>query len=130
MSPTGLFQFGVSRVATNHYLLGVGVVPLALVMNRKTFDALPETAKAVIRKYSGEWSAAAWIKSFGAEEKELLNKLKSDTRRQVVEPSPSDLEAVQRIYRSMIDTWDAKSARNRQLSTMLDSELATIRSGE
>ena len=30
----------------------------------------------------------------------------------------------------MIDTWNAKSARNRQLSTMLESELATIRSGE
>ena len=130
LSPTGLFQFGVSRVATNHYLLGVGAVPLALVMNRKTFDGLPETAKAVIRKYSGEWTAAAWIKTFGAEEKEMLNKLKMDPRRSVVEPSPSDLAAVRRIYRSMIDTWNAKSARNRQLSTMLESELATIRSGE
>jgi TRAP-type C4-dicarboxylate transport system substrate-binding protein len=130
LSPTGLFQFGVSRVATNHYLLGVGVVPLALVMNRKTFDALPETAKAVIRKYSGEWTAAAWIKSFGIEEKQLLDKLKSDPERKVVEPSPTDRESVRRIYRSMIDAWDAKSARNRQLSTMVERDLATIRSSE
>jgi TRAP-type C4-dicarboxylate transport system substrate-binding protein len=130
MSPTGLFQFGASRAATNHYLLGIGAAPLALVMNRKTFDGLPEAAKALIRKYSGERAAATWIDSFGATEKQLLDKLKSDPERKVVEPSPSDLQAAQRIYRSMIDAWTAKSARNRQLSTKVETEIATIRSGQ
>ena len=39
-------------------------------MNRKTFDGLPEAAKALIRKYSGERAAATWISSFGAAEKQ------------------------------------------------------------
>ena len=66
LSPTALFQFGVDRVAINHYLLGVGTAPLALVMNRKAFDGLPEAAKALIRKYSGEWSAAGSTSSISA----------------------------------------------------------------
>jgi TRAP-type C4-dicarboxylate transport system substrate-binding protein len=129
-SPTALFDFGVSPVATNHYLLRGGAAPLVLVMNRKTFDGLPEAAKALIRKYSGERAAATWIESFGATEKQLLDKLKSDPERKVVEPSPSDLQSAQRIYRSMIDAWTAKSARNRQLSTKVETEIATIRSGQ
>jgi TRAP-type C4-dicarboxylate transport system substrate-binding protein len=129
LSPAGLFQFGVSRVATNHYLLGIGVAPLALVMNRKKFDDLPEPAKAVIREHSGEWAAVAWIKGFGAAEKGLLEKLKSDPERKVVEPSASDLEFAQRSFRSMVDTWAAKNQRNRHLQTLIETEIATIRSG-
>ena len=58
-------------LATNHYLLGGGGAPLALLMNRKKFDSLPEAAKAIIRKYSGEWAAAKWIDSYGASESSL-----------------------------------------------------------
>jgi TRAP-type C4-dicarboxylate transport system substrate-binding protein len=36
-----LFDFGIGRVATYHYMLEISGAPLALVMNRKTFDALP-----------------------------------------------------------------------------------------
>ena len=129
-SPIALFQFGVAEVAMNHYLLGIGSAPLALVMNRKTFDGLPEAAKTIIRKYSGEWAAAAWIKSFGAEEKRLLDKVKADPAHHVVEPSPSDIKVAQAIYRSMIDAWAAKSAHNRELKTMVEKELATIRSDQ
>ena len=128
MSPTALFQFGIAQVAMHHYLLGVGSAPLALVMNRKTFDGLPEAAKTIIRKYSGMWAAAAWVKSFGSDEKRLLDKLKADPARHVVEPSPSDIKAAQSIYRTMIDAWAAKSAHNLELKTMVEKELLKIRS--
>lgn len=130
LSPTGLFDFGVSQVAANHYLLRGGTAPLVLVMNRKTFDGLPETAKALIRKYSGEPAAATWIGSFGAAEKQLLDKLKADPARHVVEPSPLDFNVAQAIYRSMIDAWAAKSAHNLELKTMVEKELLTIRSDQ
>lgn len=128
LSPTGLFQYGVSQVATNHYLLGGGAAPLLLVMNRKTFDGLPDAAKALIRKYSGERAATTWIGSFGASERQLFDKLKSDPKRKVVAPSPADIEAAQRIYQSMEDAWAEKSARNRELLKMTEAELGTIRS--
>jgi TRAP-type C4-dicarboxylate transport system substrate-binding protein len=36
-----LADFGISRFATQHYMLGLGSAPLLIVMNRKTFDGLP-----------------------------------------------------------------------------------------
>ena len=130
LSPSGLYLFGVSQVARNHYLLHGGSTPLALVMNRKTFDGLPEAAKALIRKYSGERAAATWIGSLGVDEKQQLDKLKSDPERKVVEPSPSDRAAAQAILRSMFDAWAGKTPRNRELLTMVETELAKIRSAK
>ena len=40
------FDFGLDRVTNNHFFIGLGIVPLAVLMNKKKFDALPETSRA------------------------------------------------------------------------------------
>ncbi|MGA7973841.1 MAG: TRAP transporter substrate-binding protein DctP [Pseudolabrys sp.] len=127
MSSGGLFQFGTARLVPNHYLLGMGTAPLVVVMNRKKFDSLPAAAQALIRKYSGERAAAIWIESFVAVEQRSLEKIKSDAAQKVVEPSPADRVAAQQVYKSLIDAWAAKSARNRELLKTIEADLATIR---
>ena len=52
-----LFEFGIARVASYHYFLPTSPAPLAVLMNRKTFESLPAQAQSIIRKYSGEWAA-------------------------------------------------------------------------
>lgn len=128
MSATSFFDSGGSRAATNHYLLPIGSAPLLLVMSRRRFDSLPEAAKALVREHSGEWAARAWIESFEAGEQAILDKIKSDRTRKVVEPSTDDLEAASGIYRTISDGWAAKSPRNRELLKQVETELATIRS--
>jgi len=128
MAPTAAFQFGASEVAKNHYLLNIGSAPLILVMSRKKFDSLPDPAKELVRKYSGERAAAAWIGVFEASDREILEKIRSDPARKVVVPSPADLDAAQQVFRSIVDNWVSKSAHNRELLDRLDGELATIRS--
>ena len=59
----------------------------------------------------------------------MLDKLKSDPRTQdELSPRRPTSIAARRIYQSIIDTWVAKSGRNRQLWTTVETELATIRS--
>jgi TRAP-type C4-dicarboxylate transport system substrate-binding protein len=128
MSPGGLFQFGAARTATHHYLLGVGSAPLVVLMNRSKFDSLPPAAQALIRKYSGRRAADIWIQSFGAVEQNALEKIAADARHQEVEPSPADQAAAQKVYRSLIDAWAAKSQSNRRLLKTIEADLATIRS--
>src|SRR4029453_8313726 len=53
--PAVLFDFGLDRVTSHHYFARLGVVPLAVVMNRKTFDALPKAAQDAIRTHSPDW---------------------------------------------------------------------------
>jgi len=130
LSPTGMVEFGVAPVASHHYLLRVGTAPLALLMSREKFDSLPDKAKGLIRKYSGNWMADKWAKAYEIAEQQALNQLNSDPQQDVVTPSPSDLKTAQRIYRSVTDAWAAKSERNRRLLQLIETELAAIRSAE
>ena len=68
-----------------------------------------------------------WIKSFGASEQRALDKIKSDPAHKAVEPSPADRAAAQHVYKSLMDAWAAKSARNRELLKTIEADLAAIR---
>jgi TRAP-type C4-dicarboxylate transport system substrate-binding protein len=97
-------------------------------MNRKTFDGLPEQAQSVIRKYSGEWTARRFVADWQVLEKRELERIKSNARRIVTFPSPMDIKAAQAVFQSVNDEWAAKSPRNLELLTMVEKELAKIRS--
>jgi TRAP-type C4-dicarboxylate transport system substrate-binding protein len=127
--PPAVFgAFGIGRVTTYHYLLPISSAPQALVMNRKKFDGLPEQAQSVIRKYSGEWMAARFVAHWQVLEKGELERIKSNDRRMVTFPSPIDVEAAQAVFQSVNDEWAARSPRNLELLTIVEKELAKIRS--
>ncbi|MEO6625293.1 MAG: hypothetical protein ABIN37_10730 [Burkholderiaceae bacterium] len=56
----------MSRVTSAHYFTRLGVVPLTILMNRKKFDSLPKASQDIIRKYSGDWTAARFNENVGA----------------------------------------------------------------
>jgi TRAP-type C4-dicarboxylate transport system substrate-binding protein len=124
-----LLEFGVGNSAKQHYLLEGGAAPLLLVMSRKTFDGLPAAAKAIIVKHSGERAAMMWVRDYGAAEVRIIDTIKADPARHVIAPSAADLRAAKKIYRELIDVWLGKNERNRQLLSMVESELAAVRAG-
>jgi TRAP-type C4-dicarboxylate transport system substrate-binding protein len=128
LAMTAVFDFRVAPLVKNHYLLSGGVAPLALVMSRKKFESLPEAAQAIIRKYSGEPAAKTWIASLGAAEQRLLERIKADPARQLVEPSVGDRRAAQHVYISLMDAWAARNPRNKALLEQVQAMTATIRS--
>jgi TRAP-type C4-dicarboxylate transport system substrate-binding protein len=126
--PGMVFEFGVGRVTKYHYMIQLGGATTALVMNRKKFESLPPEARAIVRKYGGPWLGDRFATGNQALDKLILEQLKSDPRRTVVFPSPSDLESTQRIYASVVEDWAGRSAHNRELLGMVEAELAKIRS--
>ena len=128
MPPSVLVDFGVARVVNHHYLLHTSAAPLALVMSRKKFDDLPEQARAVIRKYSGEWFVAHYLERWELLERQEIERLKLDPRRKVILPSESDFDIAQVAFGSVIDDWAATSAHNRDLLKLVRAELVKIRS--
>jgi TRAP-type C4-dicarboxylate transport system substrate-binding protein len=128
--PAQLFDVGIGRLTNNHYFLGTSVAPLALMMNKKVFDALPEDAKAVILKYSGEWTAKTFIEAYEAIDKMVYAEIKADHRRNVIMPSPSDAQMAQRAFKSIIDSWAATNARNGELFKLTEAELTRVRADE
>lgn len=124
---TGVADFGISEVANHHFLLAAGTAPVALLMNRKKFDGLPDAAKALIRKYSGEWTAKVWIDRLAQSDGVSLERFRTDPKHTVVDPSAADQAAADSIFRVMIETWAAGGERNRALLARLETELAAIR---
>jgi TRAP-type C4-dicarboxylate transport system substrate-binding protein len=124
---TPLNDYGIKRVATNHYLLGTSGSPLALVMNRKTFEALPKPAKDLILKYSGEWTAARFIENYDRSDELTLEQLRSDPKRNLVFPSPSDLDLARSAFKSVLAEWLDDQPRHQELFAKTETELAKLR---
>lgn len=125
MSP--FFDFGLDRVTNNHFFIGLGVVPLAVLMNKKKFDALPQSARDVIARNAGDALTNAWIESVTRYNQVNLEKLKSNPKNKVVFPSQAELDEAQRLLAPVRDEWVAASERHKELKAALDKELAAVR---
>jgi TRAP-type C4-dicarboxylate transport system substrate-binding protein len=128
VSKTPLSDYGIKRVVTNHYLLATSGSPLALVMNRKAFEALPKPARDIIRKYSGEWAAARFIESYDRSDELALEQLKSDPKRGLVLPSSADQDRARNAFNSVVTEWLGEKPNHPLLLREVESELAKLRS--
>ena len=122
-----LFDVGIGRFTTFHYLLPTSTAPLALVMSRKAFEGLPENAKALIRKYSGEWAANQFSNAYETFNEQALERLKADARRSVVVPSAADFKVANSDFKAVRDGWASDSENNRKIMSLLQLELAAVR---
>lgn len=122
-------EFGISRVATTHYMLEISSAPLALVMNRTKFDSLPSQAKDLIRKFSGEVPIDGYVKAYAGAGDLVMDQLQSNPRRRIVLPSQTDLTAANAQFQAFIDEWVAKSPGNRLLLAAAKAELTVLRAG-
>jgi TRAP-type C4-dicarboxylate transport system substrate-binding protein len=127
---TQMFDVGIGRLTSHHYLLGTSVAPLTLMMNRKVFDGLPENAKTLIRKYSGEWAAIQFSDTYETIGKKIIDDVKADGRRNIVTPSAQDQLTAQRAFKSIMQEWAAASVHNANLLKLTEASLAKVREAE
>ncbi len=125
-----LSDFGVGRLVSHHYLLPVSSAPLALVMNRKAFDGLPEDAKQLIRDHSGAWLAERYVETSDVLNRRALDQLRADTRRTVIEPAPADLATARRAFDDVAWAWSAMNSRNGRRFALVKAEIAKLRSAK
>ena len=127
--PSPLFDFGIARVTSAHYFTRLGIVPLAILLNKKKFDSLPQAGQDAIRKYSGEWTAVRFNEGIGAYNDSLMKQLQDDGKRKVVFPSEAELATTRAMYQPVVTEWAAKSARNQELLKLVEAEIAKVRAG-
>jgi TRAP-type transport system periplasmic protein len=130
VSMTPLSDYGIKRVVTHHYLLGINGAPLALLMSRKSFEALPVAAQDIIRKHSGDWTAKHFIEAYAISDKVVMEMLKSDPHRTIVIPSPRDRDIAHSAFTALIAEWEASSPRNHELLTLVKAELAKLHTAD
>lgn len=128
--PAVLFEFGFGRVTSNHYMLRLGGVPTAILMNLQKFASLPPAAQAVIRRHSGRRLSDLSSSDFDARNNEVQARLETDPGRKVVHPSASDVTESQRTFDAVVNEWAASSRHNRELLGFVRAELTKFRSNE
>lgn len=127
VSLTPLADYGIKRVVDHHYLLGTDVAPLALLMSRKSFDALPKAAQDIIRKHSGDWTALRFIEAYETSDRRVLEQLRSDPHRSIVVPSQDDLKIAHSAFNAVIAQWAAANHENRELLDKTRALIAALR---
>jgi TRAP-type C4-dicarboxylate transport system substrate-binding protein len=130
MPANALFAYGVSRITRFHYVAPLGAAPLAFLMNRKTFESLPQAAKDVIVRHSGEWTAERFIKSYDANNVQAMADLQSDPNRQVIVPPQAELDALHASFHTTFQTWRKENPQDAELLERVETEIAKVRSGD
>jgi len=121
--PAVVYDFGIDRVTSHHYFIRLGIVPLAIVMNRKLFEGLPKAGQDAIRKHDMDFINTLYLEVMPEYDSSLVKKLQSDPKRKVVFPDAADHKAAQAAFEPVIKAWTAKSPRNAELYKALTAEL-------
>ncbi|HEY5209456.1 MAG TPA: TRAP transporter substrate-binding protein [Stellaceae bacterium] len=123
------FDFGINRVTNYHFFIGLGVVPLAILMNKKRYDSLPEAVRADMKRNGGEALGNQFTQHVGAYFNELMKRLKDDPKQHVIVPTEAEYAAAQAMLAPVRDEWVAKSPRHKELKAAVDAEIAKVRRG-
>jgi TRAP-type transport system periplasmic protein len=122
-----LYDLGISRVTHFDYFLRLGCAPLTVLMNKQSFERLPQAGKDAIRTYSGDWFAANYARRAAANNEELLAKMRTDPNRTVTYPPQAEIDTVEAVFKPIVDAWLARVPRNRQVLDAVKVEIATYR---
>jgi TRAP-type C4-dicarboxylate transport system substrate-binding protein len=76
-------------------------------MNRSKFANLPDNAKAIVRKYSGDWALEHFIDAYQTRTDEVMDQLRSDPLRKVIAPSSADLKKAQIAFDAVVSDFAA-----------------------
>jgi TRAP-type C4-dicarboxylate transport system substrate-binding protein len=125
--PGALFEFGIARVAHNHFLLRLGGAPLLLLMNKRKFESLPPQARDLLRKFRGEWIATRYSDAYEKQTESALEQITTNPRRVVVEPSPREIATAQEAFVAVIAAWRKQGPREQELYAALEREIARAR---
>lgn len=128
--PAMLFEFGIGRVANNHYMIRTSAALMLLAMNRQSFERLPDAARKIIQQYSGAWAAGRYVDTIEALNASVTEQLASDPKRKLVLPSPADRAIAQRAFDHVIQDWVGTDAEKVKQLELLRAELASLRSQE
>ena len=96
-------------------------------MSRAKFDSLPKASQEVIRRYGGKWLAERFVNEDDVYNESVLQGLRSDPRRNVNFPSPSEVEVAAGAFGAIRAEWANANPHSRALLNLMQEELAKYR---
>ena len=125
--PAPMIEFGIGRVAANHYMLPTSCVPQSLLMTQQRFESLPNDVQEIIRKHSGAWFRENYNRINESSTALIMTVLNSDAHRKVVMPSKADMKTADAIFKSIDDAYAAANPHNAELVNAAQKIISTFR---
>ena len=124
----GSDTFGTLAAAHHHLDYPLGGVMLAFVMNRASYDRLPDKVRAAFDRHRGAELADGFGQAFDAQRTKIIGRLRAEADQDVATPQGANADAWQAAFAPGVTAWRTASPRNTTLAEALDMELAHIRS--
>ena len=125
--PVPMIEFGIGRIAGNHYMLPTSCVPQSLLMTQKRFEGLPNDVQTIIRKHSGAWFTENYNRINESSTALIMTVLRSDAHRKVVVPSKADMKTADAIFKTIVDAYAAANPHNVELVNAAKEMLSKFR---
>jgi TRAP-type C4-dicarboxylate transport system substrate-binding protein len=122
-----MYSFRIIEAAKHHFMVSLGTVPVAVLMNRKVYEGLSDKARALIDKHSGEILSRRFGKVHDGIQANGLERTKADPAHTIVWPSEKQLAEWDAIMAPVIDSWVKEHPKGKELLAALKEELAKIR---
>lgn len=126
-----MYSFRIIEAAKHHYMAAVlGAVPVAVLMSKKVYDGLPDNAKAIINKHSGE----PMSKRFGGVHDAIQSGKHTDTTKAaghtMIDPPADELAKLDATLAPVTNNWVKEHPNGQALFAAVKEELAKIRAGQ
>ncbi|MBX2804927.1 MAG: TRAP transporter substrate-binding protein DctP [Hyphomicrobiales bacterium] len=125
--PIALIEFGIGRVAPNHYLLKTSSIPLVLIMKKDKFDSLPKHIQGLIQARSGGWLEDIAIRTDLSATALVMKQIMNNDRRKVVTPSSADMAKASSVFTQIINDFKASDPHHARMFEAAEVMLSEIR---
>jgi len=122
-----LFEHRIVEAATHHYMAPLGAAPVMMVMDKKTFGALPKRAQDIIRKHSGENLTKRFAQVHLARQRVRLSQAQKMDGHDFFFPDGAAQSAWDRAMKPVIEDWVKKHPKGEELYAALTQELDRYR---
>lgn len=121
---TSLVPFRVDQTARYHFDADLGVLPLAIVMNKDVYESLTGESKAAIDKSPQLLNAIA-AEAFETVRRVFIERYSAEAGRTVVEPSGAEQQALEELFQSVYA--EVEESDNAAVLESLRAQLNSLR---
>jgi TRAP-type transport system periplasmic protein len=126
-----MYSFRIIETAKHHYMANVlGTVPVAILMSRKIYEGLPDKARAIIDKHSGEPMSRRFGAVHDGIQKAKHAETVGATDHTMVFPPPAELAKLEETLAPVTESWVKEHPNGGALVTALKEELAKVRASQ
>ena len=123
---TAMEVFKLPEVTTYQVDSSLGGAPGMVFMAKKKYLALPADVRKILDETSGEMASRSFGQTFDQEQSEERNKLKTDPKQTVIEPTAAQTADWRKKSQPVIDQWKNETPDGAQVLTKYNALLAKL----